>query len=81
MEKNPIHLKVILKLFLTSDRKVCADFCAPTCSKYSYTYKANLENKEKKVNVEAPSRTSSVPSGESLTLSRASRQPIQLELR
>lgn len=25
-----------------SDRKVCADFCAPTCSKYSYTYKANF---------------------------------------
>lgn len=28
---------------LTSDKKVCADFCAPTCSRYSYTYNANLE--------------------------------------
>lgn len=24
-------------LWRTSDRKVCADFCAPTCSRYSYT--------------------------------------------
>lgn len=24
-------------LCLTSERKVCADFCAPTCSRYSYT--------------------------------------------
>ena len=30
---------------LTSDRKVCADFCAPTCSRYSYTYSASLERK------------------------------------
>lgn len=27
---------------LTSERKVCADFWAPTCSRYSYTYSANL---------------------------------------
>lgn len=27
---------------LTSDRKVWADFWAPTCSRYSYTYSANL---------------------------------------
>lgn len=28
---------------LTSDRKVWADFWAPTCSRYSYTYSANLQ--------------------------------------
>lgn len=28
---------------LTSERKVCADFWAPTCSRYSYTYSANLQ--------------------------------------
>lgn len=28
---------------LTSDRKVCADFWAPMCSRYSYTYSANLQ--------------------------------------
>lgn len=28
---------------LTSLRNVCAAFVAPTCSKYSYTYKANLK--------------------------------------
>lgn len=28
---------------LTSDRKVCADFWAPMCNRYSYTYSANLQ--------------------------------------
>lgn len=28
---------------LTSERKVCADFWAPMCSRYSYTYSANLQ--------------------------------------
>ena len=28
---------------LTSDKNVCALFCAPTCNKYSYTYNANLK--------------------------------------
>ena len=28
---------------LTSDKNVCALFCAPTCNKYSYTYNANLQ--------------------------------------
>jgi len=32
---------------LTSDRKVCADFWAPTCSRYSYTYRANLPRQKK----------------------------------
>lgn len=32
----------------TSDKNVCADFCAPTWSRYSYTYSANLKNKQKK---------------------------------
>lgn len=34
---------------LTSDRKVCADFCAPTCSRYSYTYNANLKCERNKL--------------------------------
>lgn len=33
---------VVGERVLTSDRNVCADFWAPTCSRYSYTYKANL---------------------------------------
>lgn len=39
---TPTH---IIFVCLTSDRKVCADFCAPTCSRYSYTYRANLHRK------------------------------------
>ena len=30
---------------ITSDKNVCAAFWAPTCSRYSYTYNANLEIK------------------------------------
>lgn len=32
---------------LTSDKNVCALFCAPTCNKYSYTYNANLKTNKK----------------------------------
>lgn len=31
----------------TSDKNVWADFCAPTWSRYSYTYSANLKSKQK----------------------------------
>ena len=31
----------------TSDKNVCADFCAPTWSRYSYTYSANLKTETK----------------------------------
>jgi len=30
---------------LTSDKNVCAAFWAPTCSRYSYTYNANLKRR------------------------------------
>lgn len=39
-----IRVELQVRCRLTSDRKVCADFCAPTCSRYSYTYNANLQN-------------------------------------
>jgi len=35
------------KCLLTSDKNVCALFCAPTCNKYSYTYSANLKYRGK----------------------------------
>lgn len=41
---KPTHTSSVC---LTSDRKVCADFCAPTCSRYSYTYRANLHRKNR----------------------------------
>jgi hypothetical protein len=41
------HLDQInAKKQLTSDKNVCALFCAPTCNKYSYTYSANLKKIE-----------------------------------
>lgn len=47
-KRSPRHRrKHAAKLCLTSERKVCADFCAPTCSRYSYTYRANLEKRTK----------------------------------
>lgn len=45
---NKIFTGWSYKCHLTSDRKVCADFCAPTCSRYSYTYNANLKCKGEK---------------------------------
>lgn len=36
----------------TSDKNVWADFCAPTWSRYSYTYSANLKKKEKRDNIQ-----------------------------
>lgn len=35
-----------LLIKFTSFRKVCALFCAPTCKRYSYTYKASLRKNE-----------------------------------
>lgn len=34
---------------LTSDKNVCALFCAPTCNKYSYTYNANLKERQRNI--------------------------------